>query len=114
MGYAYDGYPAGAAPPWFVRIVARLFKRRFLRGPMMAGIRIPRVEGGTFGVEDLSTEEGAARLRTAMERLEKEAPPLPSPVLGHLTHEQWIRFNLAHAELHLGFFGAEDDAGNTG
>jgi hypothetical protein len=27
----------------------------------------------------------------------------PSPLLGALTHEQWVRLNLNHTQMHFGF-----------
>jgi hypothetical protein len=38
-----------------------------------------------------------------MEQLKTQAPTAPSPILGTLTHEEWIAMHLRHAELHLGF-----------
>jgi hypothetical protein len=70
---------------------------------MMSGVRVGKVPGGTFGIDELSTVEGLNRFRSAMERLRNESPTLVNPVFGRLTHEKWIQLNLRHAELHLGF-----------
>lgn len=90
-------------PPWFVRLILRLRKHRYLNEGLPAGVRIPRVEGGTLGTEDVPFPDAITALRAALDRLEREAPTLPNVVFGPLTHEEWIKLNLRHAELHLSF-----------
>lgn len=102
--FPYEGYPSGFRPPFFVKWIARLGKNAFIRRPMRPGMRIPRIAGGTLGTDPLSTDEGITRFRSAFQRLAREAPTGPNPVLGLLTHEEWIALNLRHAELHLSFF----------
>ena len=99
--YGYTGSPLKV--PFFIRWVLRLRKRKFLYGPMRAGVKIPGVEGGTLATDPVPLDEGLSRFRRAMERLKAEAPTAPSPVFGLLTHEESIAMNLRHAELHLGF-----------
>jgi hypothetical protein len=104
--FGYEGNPP-LKVPFFIRWILRLQKKKFIRGPMPAGVRIPSVEGGTFGTEPMSVEEALPRLRRVMERVKTETPPFPSLALGKLTHEEAIAINLRHAELHLGFFTTE-------
>jgi hypothetical protein len=99
--YGYTGCPLKA--PFLIRWILRLRKRKFLYGPMRAGVKIPRVEGGTLATTPLPLDEGLGRYRRVMERLKTEAPTAPSPAFGMLTHEEAIALNLRHAELHLGF-----------
>ncbi|HZW05597.1 MAG TPA: DUF1569 domain-containing protein [Phycisphaerales bacterium] len=101
--FALDGYPPDLRPPWFVKVILRMMKSKYMRG-LPSGARIPKVEGGTKNTEVLSTEEGLARLRTAWQRLGKTAPTRPNPVFGQLSHDEWIALNLRHAELHQSFF----------
>ena len=101
--FAHDGYPPEIRPPLPLRFVLRLARNRMLSRGMPAGVRIGRVPGGTLGMEPLEPQEGLRRFRAAMDRLRREAPSLPNPIFGRLTHEQWIQLNLRHAELHLGF-----------
>jgi hypothetical protein len=101
--YALDGYPPDLRPPWFVKAVLRFMKSKYLKG-MPAGVRIPKVEGGTKNLEMISTDEGLSRLKTAWDRLGKTCPPRANPIMGVLTHEEWIAMNLRHAELHQSFF----------
>ena len=103
--YSYTGAPL--TPPFFIKWVARLQKRKILYGPMRPGLRIPGVQGGTLATEPLSRDEGLARFRRAVERLRTEPPTAPSPLLGQLTHDEAIALNLRHAELHLSFLTPE-------
>ena len=101
--YAYTGFPV-APPPWFVRWILRLQLRRILRGSMPRGVRIPRVTGGTVGMDDVATPEAAARLLRALQRLASpEEAPFDSPAFGPMSHADRITLNLRHAELHLGY-----------
>jgi hypothetical protein len=99
--YGYTGAPLN--PPFFIRWILRLRKRKFLYEPMRPGVRIPGVEGGTLATDPLPLEEARERYRRVMERLKAEAPTAPSPALGWLTHNESIALTLRHAELHLGF-----------
>jgi hypothetical protein len=103
--YSYTGVQLKV--PFFIRWILRLRKRKFLYGPMRAGVRIPGVEGGTLATEPLSLDEGLARFRRVLERLKSEAPTALSPIFGRLTHRESIAANLRHAELHLEFLVPE-------
>jgi len=100
--YSYTGAPL--KPPFFIRWMLRMQKNKFLYSPMRAGVKIPRVAGGTLGTEMMSTEDGLTRMRAAFERLEREMPTAPNVIFGPLTHDEWRAINLRHAELHLSFF----------
>lgn len=104
MNYPFDGYPPELpGPPAVMRMAARLLKRSFLTKPLKPGMRIPGLPGGTVGVRESGVEEAIAGLRAAADRLDRSAPPLPNPVFGALTHDEWRHLNLRHAELHLSF-----------
>src|SRR3954453_12686491 len=103
--YIYTGVPLN--PPFFIRWILRFQKRKFLVGPMPAGVKIPNVKGGTLGTDDLPLEEGLRRYRNVLQRLKVEEPTLPSPIFGKMTHGEVIALTLRHAELHLGFFVPE-------
>jgi len=103
INYAYEGFPI-APPPFFVRWILRLRFRKILSEGMPRGVRIPRVEGGTVGMEDIVTDEAARRLLTALERLKSdENARFDSPAFGAMSHSDRIALNLRHAELHLSF-----------
>jgi hypothetical protein len=101
ISYGYEGYPMRV--PWFIRFILRFKVKSYLRDGMPTGVRIPNVEGGTYGTEPLSTEEGVRRLRAALQRLDREPARYDSPAFGQMTEEQRVALNLRHAELHLGF-----------
>ncbi|MGQ0628577.1 MAG: DUF1569 domain-containing protein [Phycisphaerales bacterium] len=100
--YTFTGAPI--SPPWVVRIFFKTFKKRaFLDKPMPAGCKIPHVPGGTLGIDEVPFDTALARYRAALVRLTTEAPTRPNNLLGPLTHDEWIRGTLRHAELHLSF-----------
>jgi hypothetical protein len=102
MNAAFDG-PPGGRPPLLLRLVGPLMKPMVLRG-LRPGMRIPRVEGGTYGIEVVSTDSGERELLAAIERMERGTPPDRSPVFGRMSKEDWISLHLRHAELHCSFF----------
>ena len=103
MSYAFDGYPPELAdPPWLIRVLLRLRKKAMLRG-LPAGVKIPGIKGGTVGADDVSTDEGFARLKREIERLRARAPERSNPIFGPMSHDEWKALHLRHAELHLSF-----------
>lgn len=104
MDYPYDGYPKDINPPWFIKILVGFKRKEYLSGKLPAGVKIPGIEGGTKGIEPLSTAEGVARLKRSIERLKKAAPTIPNPLFGPLTHQEWQAMHRGHAQLHLSFF----------
>ena len=102
INYGYEGFPFQT--PWFVRVILRIRKNKYLRDGLPAGVHIPKVANGTYGTELLGTEEGAERLRKALTRLNSgETARFDSPAWGPMPQDQRIAINLRHAELHLGF-----------
>ena len=103
VNYGYEGFPF-APPPFFIRWILRRKVRQYLRNGMPAGARIPGVKAGTYGIDELTTDEGADRLRTALARLKNKEPcQYESPGFGSMSLDERIALNLRHAELHLGF-----------
>jgi hypothetical protein len=90
--------------PWLLRMLIPLFKRSFLDKRLPAGMRIPGTKDGTFGVDVLPTDKALGELRRAFQRLAAQCPARPNPVFGEMSHEDWIKLNLRHAELHQSFF----------
>ena len=105
VGFAYDGVPV--KPPLPIRWIMKPFKRRFLYHRMPAGVKIPKVPGGTFGTDPLTLDEGLDRYRRALARLKADPPKDRHAIFGPLTHDEWINGQLRHAELHLSFLKAE-------
>ena len=103
MSYAYDGHPPQLNPPWFIKLILKLQKRKFLAGPLPQGVRIPKIAGGTLGTEDMPWDAALVNYRKQIQRLEAGPPPHPNVIFGPMSHEEWKQMQLRHAELHLGF-----------
>ncbi|MGE4198514.1 MAG: DUF1569 domain-containing protein [Phycisphaerales bacterium] len=101
--FALDGYPPNVQPPAPLKFILKFMKGKFVRGPMPRGVRIPGFNDGTLGVEPMPTDAALDRLRRAWERLMSTAPTVPNPIFGLLFHDDWIKMNLRHAELHMGY-----------
>jgi hypothetical protein len=102
--FPLDGYPPLPRMPWFIRALIPLFKKSFLNRGLPAGANIGNLPGGTLATEPMETDLALRQLREAFGRLERQVPTQPNPVLGPLSHEDWIKLNLRHAELHFSFF----------
>jgi hypothetical protein len=101
--YGYSGYPV-KAPPFPFNYVLRWMGKRILKNGMKPGVRIPGAKNGTFGQDEITVAEGVERLQLAFLKLKKgEQCSHDSPAFGPMSHEDRIRLNLRHAELHLGF-----------
>ncbi len=103
IDYGFDGYPPQLNPPFFVKWFLRMKKREFLARGLPRGVKIPRIQGGTVGMEDVPFDEGLVRLRGALDRLEASPPTHDSPGFGPMPHADVIGFACRHCELHLGY-----------
>jgi len=101
IDYGFDGYPF--RPPWLLRVIGLMLKKRMISKSMPRAIKIPGAPGGTYGADVPSFDAGLTRLRAAWARLAAAAPQARNPILGRLTHAQWFQLHLRHAELHLGY-----------
>jgi hypothetical protein len=105
IDFGYDGIPLKI--PWLMRVLVRPMKNRVINQPMRPGKNLPGVGGGTLATDLLPTEQGLDRLRRACNRAKAGPPKAPHPIFGRLTHEEWIKLNLRHAELHLSLLRPE-------
>jgi Protein of unknown function (DUF1569) len=105
LALAYNGSIDGLSftLPWPVRMMARIFKNKLLSGPMPAGFKLPSDGAKALSPAPMSTEDGLADLRAAIERLQRESHRAKHPVFGELTKEQWDKLHLKHASLHMSF-----------
>ncbi|QOI99310.1 MAG: DUF1569 domain-containing protein [Phycisphaeraceae bacterium] len=112
---AYDGFPPEfQLPHWILRLLMRPFKRVMLARTLPAGIRLPRVEGGTHFIDPASTDEGLRRLERTVQRVRSTDPVHANVLLGPLTRAECERLLLRHAELHLSFFHTDDTHPGSG
>jgi len=94
--------------PLPMRVLGRLFRKKLLTMQMPAGIKLPASGAKALFPPETSTEEGAAELRDAISRLQREPARVPHPALGTLTREEWDKVHLSHANLHLSFLIPND------
>lgn len=89
---------------WYYKLLGPwVIKPRLLRS-FPAGFQLPRVARKLLIPEQqIHFDDALAQLRTAIDRLQTEQQRGTHPVLGALTVDEWNRFHLRHAELHLGF-----------
>lgn len=81
-------------------VMSLLFKNRFINKAIPAGFK----SSEKFVAEDtISLDSALQSLRTAVERLEQEPNRVPHPAFGQISREEWDKFNLRHAEMHMGF-----------
>jgi hypothetical protein len=101
MNCAIDGTSFKA--PWFIRLVAPLFKRRMLTKKMPAGFNLPKAAETEFYPSTSSAQDALRNLRSAAARLQSEKIAPSHPVFRKLTREECIQLHLRHSELHLSF-----------
>lgn len=89
--------------PWYMRMVARLFKGRILRTKMTPGFRVPEKFEKRFYPPVESPQAALEKLSKAVARLEHERMSAVHPAFGKLSHEEWTQMHLRHSELHLSF-----------
>jgi len=90
--------------PGIVRFLLRLFiKHKMLNKPMTAGFHLPNKAAAVLIPPPTNWEEGLRNFRQAMQRLITEPMRAPSPVVGPMTNEEWVKLHCRHAELHLSF-----------
>ena len=89
--------------PLSVRIIGFFIKGRVMKKGLRPGFRLPREREAGAYPPAASPQEALETLRAAVARTRTERITARHPVFGRLTHEEWVRFHLRHAELHLSF-----------
>jgi Protein of unknown function (DUF1569) len=89
--------------PWFFRLIGPVVKRRILKRGMSPGFNLPKARLTNAFPAASSPQEALGKLRAAVGRLKQERMTARHPFFGQLTHEEWTRLHLRHAELHLSF-----------
>jgi hypothetical protein len=105
LAIAYNGSIDGFTMtfPLPLRLMGKLFRKKLLSTPMPAGFKLPAAGAKAMVPPPTPTEEGAAELRAAIARLEREPRRAKHPVFGTITNEEWDTVHLTHASLHLSF-----------
>ena len=103
---AIDGFDFTA--PLLIRAFARPFKKRILTKPMKPGIKLPANMSVVLPDPETTWEDAVSALRDAVGRIDSgERMTQPSPLLGAMTHEDWVNLHCRHAEMHLSFMHAD-------
>ena len=89
--------------PWYARLFGFFFKGRILKRGLPPGITMPKALEADAYPPAPSLSGALETLRQAVARAKKSNMTARHPVLGKLTHEEWVQFHLRHAELHLSF-----------
>lgn len=102
--FSFDGFE-GIRAPWALRAAAAaVFKPRLAKTQMRPGVRLPAKAAGLLPPDSVPFAEGLAALRTQLARIDAgERMTQDSPVLGRMTHEQWVQMHLNHCRMHFGF-----------
>jgi len=96
-----DGMPHQA--PWFVRLAAPLLKGRVLKRGMTPGFKLPKQVEPRFYPTAASRQAALETLQRAVARSQTERMTADHPAFGKMTHEEWAKLHMRHAELHLSF-----------
>jgi len=105
LALAYNGSIDGFAMtfPWYLRLMAKVFRKKLLSMPMPAGFKLPAEGTKALVPEATSTEEGLADLHAAVARLQREPHRAKHPMFGELSKDKWDKIHLTHASLHMSF-----------
>ena len=90
--------------PFPIRIFGKLLKPRFLSKGLSPGIQNTGEFAKLLPDPAVTWESALAGLRREIGRVEAGTRMTqPSPVMGKMTHDDWVRFHCRHAELHFSF-----------
>ena len=102
---AFDGFPEEGRPNFLIKIIARLMKGRMVSGKTLpAGFQLPANASFMLPAPGTSFDAGMSRMLRVLDRMDRgEQMTIESPAFGRLTHDEWMRLHLGHAQLHFGF-----------
>ena len=105
MEHSIDGFPPEIKIPLLMRMMGRMFKGMVTSGKTLSpGFSPPKGSEALLPKPVVSFEHGLARLRKVIDRLDSGAQCIQaSPAFGKMTHDEWMRLHMGHAQLHLGF-----------
>lgn len=104
LRFACDGFPSRAPAP--VRWIARalLFKKALGPEPFPTGFKLPKQAAALLPDPGIPDADGIDALRKELKRvLAGKTMDHPSPLMGPLTHDQWIVLQCKHCAMHMGF-----------
>jgi hypothetical protein len=101
IGFSVDGFPFRA--PWYLRLVGPLFKRQALSKPPPPGFGLGGQLEALVPDPDVTWDQALDELRATIQKAKRDGMSEPSPILGRMTHDEWVRLHCRHAELHFSF-----------
>ena len=78
-------------------------RKRMLVAPMKPGVNLPRKFSFLVPESRTTWDEAVDRFRAVLTKLDTTRMTHRSPVLGKLSHEQWVQLHCRHAEMHFSF-----------
>ncbi len=91
-------------PPLPVRLVGRwILKKKFLRDGMPAGFQLKGGIAKEILPDETDTQQALEHLRKAADRLKNHSGGMDHPFFGPMTHEEILKINCCHSELHMSF-----------
>ena len=103
MRLSIDGQHLMSKWPWWLRLVGPLFKYYVLWFGLSPGYKLKGEPARHLVPDPVDTAGGLSELEAAVRRLRTEPQRNPRHVFGRFTREQWDRYHMRHAELHLSF-----------
>ena len=99
---AIDGFTFQV--PLMIRIMGKFLRSSILNKPLKPGIKLPDYMSVVLPDPETTWDDAVAALRDVVGRIDAgERMTQPSPLLGTMTHEDWVKLNCRHAEMHFSF-----------
>jgi Protein of unknown function (DUF1569) len=89
--------------PWYLRIMARYYRKRIFARGLRPGIELPANAEPLLWPPEEDVTVALEDARKAVRRLETETKRGSHPAFGKLNADEWNLFHLRHSELHMSF-----------
>lgn len=101
-----DGFDFKA--PLIFRIFGKFARSFILNKPMKPGITLPAKMSMVIASPKSTWPDAVSHARKAILRVEAgKYMAKPSPLLGKMAHQDWVKLHCRHAEMHLSFIKEE-------
>jgi hypothetical protein len=103
MNNSIDGKSSALGIAWYIRIAARLLRKRILARGLRPGFNLPEREDARVWPPAGELSDAVEQLRKAVGRLETETRRGSHPAFGAMDVDEWNQFHVRHSELHMSF-----------
>ena len=101
-----DGFDFKA--PFVIRIFGKIMRSRILNKSMSPGIKLPPKMKMVLPSPKTTWPDAVTHARKAILRVEAgKQMTQPSPLLGKMSHNDWVKLQCRHAEMHFSFIKVE-------